>query len=267
MELQAALSALQALKRPCRITLCTDSEYLQRGMTEWLPAWLDRGWRTSDDRPVQNQDLWQALATEVQRHEIEWRWVRGHTGNPLNERVDQLARAAIPRPNAPDASALNQEETDAKTVQLYTRASCLGSPGPGGWAVVLRRGEEVTSLTGSAPETTANAMELKAALQGLRSLNEPSRAKVYTVSKYLFQGITEWVGGWQARSWLTKAGQPVRHKTLWLALQEAAAQHEVVWNQLPAENRPPESEQAAVLAAQAARTAREKVQHDAERPD
>ena len=93
MELTAALQALQALKRPCRAVLHTDSEYVRRGVTEWLPQWQARGWQRKGGA-LANVDLWQALAGEVQRHEIEWRWVRGHAGDPLNERVDALARAA-----------------------------------------------------------------------------------------------------------------------------------------------------------------------------
>lgn len=259
MELQAALSALRALKRPCHVTLHTDSEYLRRGISEWLPTWQERGWRTSDRRPVQNQDLWQALAAETEQHQVEWQWVRGHAGDPLNERVDRLARAAIPRPTRP-------EEKDADdAIKLFPRASCLGVQGPGGWAVVVRQGEAVTSLSGSAAETTANAMELKAAIQGLRSLTQASRVQLYTVSQYVHQGITRWVAGWQARGWQTKAGKPVRHKELWLALKEAAEKHQVEWQLLSAGERPPESEQAATLAAQAARTAQEQAQASTDR--
>jgi ribonuclease HI len=250
MELQAALSALQALKRPCRVTLHTDSEYLQRGISEWLPRWRQRGWRTSDRRPVRNQDLWQALVVEIERHDVEWRWVRGHAGDPLNEQVDRLARAAIPHPRVSDANA--------SVVQLFTRASCLEAQGgAGGWAVVVRRGDEVSNLSGSAAETTANAMELQAAIQGLATLTVPGQVQVYTVSQYLHQGITRWVSGWKARGWQTKQGQPVRHKALWLALQDATAGHQVEWRCLPGGDRPPESDQAATLASQAARAAQE----------
>lgn len=257
MELQAALSALKALKRPCRVTLHTDSEYLRRGITEWLPSWERRDWRTSDRRAVQNQDLWQALADEVARHRVTWHWVRGHSGEPLNERVDRLARAAIPRPSAPVSPDGAPPAPIAGAVQLYTRASCLGTNGHGGWAVVVRRGEQVTSMSGSASGTSANAMELQAAVKGLASVTEPGRVQIYTVSQYLHQGITRWVAGWQARGWQTKQGQPVRHKALWLALQEAMSPHQVEWHLLPAGERPSESEQAATLAAQAARVAQD----------
>jgi len=96
MELTAALQALEALKRPCHVLLFTDSEYLKRGITEWLPGWRRRNWKRKEGA-LANADLWQALDAVIQRHRIEWRWVRGHAGHRENERVDQLARAAIPK--------------------------------------------------------------------------------------------------------------------------------------------------------------------------
>ena len=95
MELTAAITALETLKRPCRVLLTTDSEYLRKGMTEWLSNWIRRGWRTVDKKPVKNQDLWERLYQVSQIHEIEWRWVRGHTGHPENEAADALARKGI----------------------------------------------------------------------------------------------------------------------------------------------------------------------------
>jgi ribonuclease HI len=95
MELLAAISALEALKRPMRVRLFTDSNYLRQGITTWLPAWKSRGWRTADKKAVKNQDLWERLEQALARHEVEWRWVRGHSGDPDNERADHLARAAI----------------------------------------------------------------------------------------------------------------------------------------------------------------------------
>ena len=95
MELTAAIRGLEALRRRCRVRLHTDSEYVKRGVTEWLPDWKRRGWKTSARKPVKNADLWQELDALAQRHEIEWRWVRGHTGIAGNERVDKLANEAI----------------------------------------------------------------------------------------------------------------------------------------------------------------------------
>jgi ribonuclease HI len=95
MELTAAIRALEALKRSCKVRLHTDSEYLQRGITEWLADWKLRGWRTADKKPVKNLDLWQQIEVLAAKHDVEWHWVRAHSGIPENERVDQLANRAI----------------------------------------------------------------------------------------------------------------------------------------------------------------------------
>ena len=94
MELMAAIAALEALTRPCTAQLTTDSQYVMRGVQEWLTQWRANGWRTANRQPVKNQDLWQRLDTACSSHQIQWRWVRGHTGHAENERVDAAARAA-----------------------------------------------------------------------------------------------------------------------------------------------------------------------------
>lgn len=95
MEMIAAIEALEALKRPCKVILSTDSQYLELGISKWLPKWKKKGWKTADNRPVKNRDLWERLDRAAQRHQIEWRWIRGHAGHPENHAVDELARAAI----------------------------------------------------------------------------------------------------------------------------------------------------------------------------
>lgn len=95
MELTAAIRALATLNRPCRVRLVTDSQYVMQGITEWLPNWKKRGWKTSTRQPVKNADLWQALDEQVQRHEVRWEWVRGHNGHPGNERADRLANCGV----------------------------------------------------------------------------------------------------------------------------------------------------------------------------
>ncbi|WP_243453840.1 ribonuclease HI [Sandaracinobacteroides saxicola] len=95
MELLAAISALNALTRPCRVTLSTDSVYVRDGIMKWVHGWMKNGWRTADKKPVKNSDLWQALVAATKPHRIEWRWVKGHAGDPDNERADALANAAI----------------------------------------------------------------------------------------------------------------------------------------------------------------------------
>jgi ribonuclease HI len=95
MELTAAIEALRALKEPCQVTLTTDSQYVRKGITEWLENWKGRGWRTAARKPVKNVDLWQALDTEAQRHQIQWHWVKGHSGHRENDIADKLANRGI----------------------------------------------------------------------------------------------------------------------------------------------------------------------------
>lgn len=95
MELTAAIQALESLKRPCRVVLVTDSQYLVKGITEWIHGWVKKGWINSKKDPVLNQDLWERLLAQSRVHDIQWCWVRGHNGHPENERCDELARRAI----------------------------------------------------------------------------------------------------------------------------------------------------------------------------
>jgi len=95
MELRAAIEGLKALREPCEVTLTTDSTYVMKGLTEWLPGWKARGWRTAARKPVKNAELWQALDAEAQRHQVHWEWVKGHSGHEGNERADALANRGI----------------------------------------------------------------------------------------------------------------------------------------------------------------------------
>ena len=95
MELSGAIAGLAALSRPCRVRVTTDSEYVKKGMTEWIDGWVKRGWKNTQKKPVANRDLWERLLEVAEQHQIEWQWVRGHDGHAENERCDALARAAI----------------------------------------------------------------------------------------------------------------------------------------------------------------------------
>jgi ribonuclease HI len=95
MELMAAIQALETLNRPCKVELHTDSQYVQKGIHEWIHGWKRRGWRTADNKPVKNEDLWRRLDEARLRHEVAWRWVKGHNGHELNERADELARQGL----------------------------------------------------------------------------------------------------------------------------------------------------------------------------
>ncbi|MBF6058443.1 MULTISPECIES: ribonuclease HI [Thiomicrorhabdus] len=95
MELMAAIRALEALTRPCKVRLTTDSQYVKNGITLWLPGWKKKGWKTAANKPVKNQELWQRLEKALETHEVEWHWVKGHSGHTENERVDELANLAM----------------------------------------------------------------------------------------------------------------------------------------------------------------------------
>ena len=116
-----------------------------------------------------------------------------------------------------------------KQVQLITDGACLGNPGPGGWACILRYGSHTREMFGSDPATTNNRMELTAALQGLRAVKEPCEVEVVTDSEYLKNGITTWIHGWKRNGWRTASKKPVVNQDLWTQLDEAVAAHHVKW--------------------------------------
>jgi len=116
-----------------------------------------------------------------------------------------------------------------KKVQIIADGSCIGNPGPGGWACILRFGGKEREIYGSEPETTNNRMELQAAVEGLRALKEPCQVEIVTDSNYVKHGITEWIYRWKANGWRTSGKKPVVNQDLWHALDELAAQHHADW--------------------------------------
>ncbi|MGQ9634835.1 MAG: ribonuclease HI [Bryobacteraceae bacterium] len=116
-----------------------------------------------------------------------------------------------------------------KKVQLITDGACLGNPGPGGWACILRYGPHRRELSGSAPETTNNRMELTAAVEGLSALREPCEVEIITDSQYLKNGITSWIRSWKKNGWRTAGRQPVKNRDLWERLEALTAQHKTRW--------------------------------------
>lgn len=222
MELTAALAALKALKKPSEVVFYTDSEYLRRGITQWIEKWVQKNWRTQGGKAVANEDLWRELWELSQQHDIDWNWVRGHSGDPLNERVDVLARKAR-------EAITPRVEISTDTPRLYVRASCKGSPGPGGWGVVLEHKGETQQFSGAQPGTTNNRMELRAAIEGIKQLPPGSTVQVITTSDYLFQGATKWINGWRRRNWQKRDGQTVANHDLWLELDKLMNSHDVEW--------------------------------------
>jgi ribonuclease HI len=169
------------------------------------------------------------------KHEIEWHWVKGHAGDELNERVDELAREAR-------LAITPLEEIAAGVPRLSLRASCQGNPGPGGWGALLEVEDEAIEARGTAEKTTNNRMELMAAIEGLKLLPPGSAVQIFTTSDYLYQGITRWIQGWRQRNWRKKGGEPLANADLWQALDAQSADYTIRWinakgRDLPALNR------------------------------
>ena len=135
-----------------------------------------------------------------------------------------------------------------RIVLIYADGACKGNPGPGGWGVLLRRAGRETELFGGEAQTTNNRMELTAVIEGLRSLKERSRARVYTDSQYVQKGISEWIHAWKRRGWLTADKKPVKNVDLWKKLDEVARGHEVQWHWVRGHAGHPENERADALA-------------------
>ncbi len=146
--------------------------------------------------------------------------------------------------------------TGRDTVDIYTDGACSGNPGPGGWGAILRYGGTERELSGGAPDTTNNRMELMAAIQALEALTRPVTARVHTDSTYVKDGITKWMDRWKARGWRTAAKKPVKNVDLWQRLDEAAAHHDVSWHGVRGHSGHPENERADELARQGLAEAR-----------
>jgi ribonuclease HI len=135
-----------------------------------------------------------------------------------------------------------------KRVELFTDGSCKGNPGPGGWAALLRLGKHEKELAGAESATTNNRMEMTAVIRGLEALIEPCRVSIYTDSRYVMDGMTKWLDGWQRRGWINASKEPVRNKDLWHELIEAASRHEIEWNWVRGHDGHPENERVDKLA-------------------
>jgi len=229
MELTAAIRALESLTRPCRVKLFTDSQYLRKGITEWLPGWIARGWRRKDGE-LQNEDLWRRLAELIGSHKIHWGWVKGHAGNKWNERADELATLAIReqrKQHGGEAAAPAAGPVDA---EAFLRVACSGRKGA--WAALVRpaagkTGAE-TVLSGLAT-ATANQLDLLGAIAAVESLPKGISVAVYTGSDYLRNGASRWMEGWKRRGWKTQEGQPVQNRELWERLERALLARRVTW--------------------------------------
>jgi ribonuclease HI len=246
MELTAAIRALEAAGEGARVRLVTDSQYLRRGITSWLPRWAAGGWRRQDGGEVANQDLWRRLAALAASRRVRWEWVRGHAGERWNERADALARAeaAERRRGAAGAGAARAAAEPAAAGGFEPRFDVyLKASGRGGWAARVRRrgaggsagaeeaGAEAASelLTGARRGASANELILEAAAAALESLPPGAGAAVHSASDYLRDGAAQWLPIWRRRGWRTQTGGAVANRAAWERLARALAARPVSW--------------------------------------
>ncbi|HEX7185869.1 MAG TPA: ribonuclease HI [Thermoanaerobaculia bacterium] len=226
MELTAAIRALETLKQPCRVRMLTDSQYLRKGITQWLPGWIARGWRRKEGE-LQNEDLWRRLSELIGRHEIRWDWVKGHAGDRWNERADELATLAIREQRGPAAAAPGPAAAGVPDAEVFLRISCAGRKG--GWAALVRYAGEEKVLSGRCAGVSPNQVDLISAIEALRSLPRGISVAVHTASDYLRNGATSWLVSWKRRGWKTQEGNPVLNRDLWEKLEAEMALRRVDW--------------------------------------
>jgi ribonuclease HI len=234
MELTAAISALEAIEPGARVDLYTDSQYLRQGITTWLRSWIRRNWqRARDAGPVLNVDLWKRLDHARTSHDVHWHWIKGHAGHPENERVDALAtaaRATLGTAKAPAASApFGGHLETAKAlprVSAHLRVTCRN--GRGRWLALLITADEERELRGEGVGTTANRLELEAALAVLAHTT-PTEPLLIHATDYVRRGASEWLEGWKSRGWRTGSGDPVKNAEIWRQLDRALIHREVAW--------------------------------------
>jgi len=253
MELTAAIEALSALKRPCTVSLFTDSTYLRDGITRWLARWQARDWLKADGTPVENKDLWFALAEAQRNHQVEWHWIRGHRGHRWNERADELAREARQRLDAGARQHADERHTTEPgqalpAYDIYARGCALGNPGPAGYGAVILGPLGETLRSGGWPIASNNVMELWAIVAALQALDSPARVTIHTPSKYVIDGATRWLPRWERSGWRTQSGQPVKNPELWQELANVMGDHDIVWQHAASSEADPHAERAMALA-------------------
>ena len=235
MELTAALEALKTREAGEFVELHTDSEYLRRGITQWMDAWLRNGWMRRQGQPVLNKDLWLALHSQNSRLRVEWRWVKAHAGHTFNELVDEAAReAAIAAANLDESVSQVGGETDSTATEVnkgtkYSIAAVNTASAHSAWAVIRELPDAETFLTSVEEGTSLNRALLSGVVELLRSLPQDEHVCVATDSEYLFKGTTQWLESWRRRSWRKSDGKPVANKDLWIEIDTLLGHIDVTW--------------------------------------
>ncbi|MCY3780624.1 MAG: hypothetical protein OXG78_09975 [Chloroflexi bacterium] len=210
MELTAVIEGLKALKRPSAVAIVTDSRYV-----------IDVASGTK--KPVKNKGLWKGFERIAEKHQIDWKYVAGHSGNELNERCDRLAVAERGK-FARAVSNMPRQESGIETdIRIYLSTRYDGKDKVTAWAGVILRGGIARDLSGKLANTTELEGTLIAAIESLEALPPGKSATVYTAQEYLSKGMNNWLHAWQARGWKTRNGEPVKYQAHWQKLQELTA--------------------------------------------
>lgn len=242
MELQAPLEALRSLPIASTVTLYTDSTYVQKGISSWIDGWRSRGWLTLDREPVKNRDLWEALDVELKRHQADWIWIKGHAGDPFNERADVLAVAARGRVQLP--------LKDETAVHIFMGITWSQKTKTGSWAAVLRYQNHLKVIGGLVQDSSANRIHIESTFLALSSLKRRLPVRLYTTSSYLKDGAESWLKSWSANGWQTRGGTKVSNKKEWLELSEVLREQAVSFYVIDKNMPPCHSQEAKILAAE-----------------
>lgn len=236
MELIAAIEALRSCSDAAEIELHTDSQYVRRGITEWVSKWKRRDWSRGKNQPVLNKELWMALDYENQRVNVTWHWVKAHAGHALNEQVDDAAREAA---LAAHASVLGQDalETTESTAEIAADRSVFfiavvndgDADGACAWTVIRSDADHQTTDSVIETASTSNRALVSAALFVLDAQADDAKICVYTDAEYLIKGVTEWLASWKLRNWRKSDRKPVVNADLWQALDAQIQRVDVVW--------------------------------------
>ncbi len=229
MELTAAVEALKSIKSPAKIDLYTDSVYLKNGITDWIKKWQLNDWRTADRKAVKNSDLWRQLLGQIEHHQVQFHWIKGHAEDPHNIRADDLAVAARKGEEAATGSRSSSLSLPADHIHLFTGVTCKHAAKVGGWSVILNWRTHVKILGEGCQGMSANQLYLVSVIEGLTSLKKELPVDVHTHSGYLYDGATNWMSGWKNRNWRTREGDEVSNKELWLQLDGLLSRYVVTF--------------------------------------
>ncbi len=238
MELTAAIEALRSCDSGERVVIRTDSQYVRRGMTEWISNWKRQGWRRGKGQPVLNHDLWMALDAENERVSVDWQWIKAHAGNEHNESVDTAARdAALNRYRVKNSSSkgesiaestIQAEQHKRYDFEFFLAASNVGSIASA-WAYIRQKESAKTSTCEVLHNATLNHALLSGAISAVQSLPSNACVSIATESEYLFRGVTQWRHGWRQRHWRKADGGKPQNIELWMELDQELTRVEVDW--------------------------------------